>query len=351
MKSIKDIANKANVSPGTVDRVIHNRGGVSEKTKQRILKIIKDYDFKINPIASSLALKKRYKIATLIPKLVDSNGFWEAPKNGIEKAAEDIKNYGVTIQNHGFDQFDVNTFITAFNDVIKSTPDAVLIAPVFKKQTQKLVLQLEKINIPYIFINIEIEGLKNLSFIGQSSFKGGYLAAKMTDLLLKKKLAVSIIKIRKNSINYHGIEQRILGFKSYFKDVGSPIHIKAITIDSINDPNSVDRTLTKHLADNPSTEAFFIPSSKTSKIAKHLSESNIKGIHLIGFDTTSENILYLKKDVINILISQKPFQQGYQGIKILFEYIVLKKTPKPFHYSPIEIVVKENIDFLNTDLS
>ncbi|MFA5588430.1 MAG: helix-turn-helix domain-containing protein, partial [Mariniphaga sp.] len=33
---IKDIAEKANVSIGTVDRVLHNRGEVAESTKKKI---------------------------------------------------------------------------------------------------------------------------------------------------------------------------------------------------------------------------------------------------------------------------------------------------------------------------
>ncbi|MGD1946810.1 MAG: LacI family DNA-binding transcriptional regulator [Croceivirga sp.] len=51
------MAKKAGVSAGTVDRVIHNRAGVSLKTKEKIQKIIKEYNFTINPVASSLASK------------------------------------------------------------------------------------------------------------------------------------------------------------------------------------------------------------------------------------------------------------------------------------------------------
>ena len=40
MITIKDIAKKANVSEGTVDRVIHNRGGVSKKTESKIREIL-----------------------------------------------------------------------------------------------------------------------------------------------------------------------------------------------------------------------------------------------------------------------------------------------------------------------
>ena len=38
MITIKDIAKEANVSEGTVDRVIHDRGNVSKKKRKRKLK-------------------------------------------------------------------------------------------------------------------------------------------------------------------------------------------------------------------------------------------------------------------------------------------------------------------------
>ena len=36
MATIKEIAKKAGVSAGTVDRVVHNRGEVSEETKAKV---------------------------------------------------------------------------------------------------------------------------------------------------------------------------------------------------------------------------------------------------------------------------------------------------------------------------
>ena len=39
LTGVKEIARRANVSIATVDRVIHNRIGVSEKTKEKINKI------------------------------------------------------------------------------------------------------------------------------------------------------------------------------------------------------------------------------------------------------------------------------------------------------------------------
>jgi len=65
---IKDIAKLANVSVGTVDRVIHGRSGVSEASKKRVEEILKQLDYQPNMYASALASNKRYAFACLLPQ-------------------------------------------------------------------------------------------------------------------------------------------------------------------------------------------------------------------------------------------------------------------------------------------
>ena len=57
---IKDIARLADVSVGTVDRVIHGRSGVSEASKKRVEEILKQLDYQPNMYASALASNKKY---------------------------------------------------------------------------------------------------------------------------------------------------------------------------------------------------------------------------------------------------------------------------------------------------
>src|SRR3569833_1318815 len=91
---IKDIAIKAKVSTGTVDRVLHKRGRVSEKVKTRILKIIEEMNYQPNLMARALGSNRVYQLASLIP---DHNydSYWLAPKSGIEKAEAELKQYCV----------------------------------------------------------------------------------------------------------------------------------------------------------------------------------------------------------------------------------------------------------------
>ena len=51
---IKDIAKMADVSVGTVDRVIHGRSGVSESSRKRVEEILKQLDYQPNMYATHL---------------------------------------------------------------------------------------------------------------------------------------------------------------------------------------------------------------------------------------------------------------------------------------------------------
>ena len=67
--TIKEIAREANVSIGTVDRVVHGRGRVAQKTTELVKKIIQESGYKPNIFGSRLSLSKDYIFAVIMPRL------------------------------------------------------------------------------------------------------------------------------------------------------------------------------------------------------------------------------------------------------------------------------------------
>ena len=182
MITIKEIANIANVSVGTVDRVIHDREGVSKKTKERIQKILKDHNFKINMIARSLAMKKKYNISVLMPEFDDDNLFWKSPLMGVSKAADEVLNFGVEVEIFTFDQLHKNEYIAEFEKILNNKPDAVIFTPFFLNETKGFVKILEEMQIPYVFLNIDIEGFdqESIQSIGEWKILPKVIAAMTT---------------------------------------------------------------------------------------------------------------------------------------------------------------------------
>ena len=59
MATIKEIADLAGVSRGTVDRVLNNRGSVNPQTAQKIMEIVHALDYKPNRAGLVLAAQKK----------------------------------------------------------------------------------------------------------------------------------------------------------------------------------------------------------------------------------------------------------------------------------------------------
>ena len=67
MTTIKEIADLAGVSRGTVDRVLNNRDAVSPKTAEKIMDIVRAMDYRPNRAGITLAAqKKKYKIGVIL---------------------------------------------------------------------------------------------------------------------------------------------------------------------------------------------------------------------------------------------------------------------------------------------
>lgn len=342
MITIKDIAREAGVSEGTVDRVLHNRGGVSKKTEASIKEILESHDFKVNPVASALAMKNKFNVATLMPNYDSDNLFWKSPYLGVLKASQEVANYGIKVNNFTFDQFDSSSYLSQFKILMESNPTAVILVPVFIKETQVIIDKLEKLNIPYLFFNIDLNGFNNISFIGQDSYLGGYVAGKVMHLSLHDKTSILVVQTRLNVTNYHHISKRIEGFNDYFIKNDFKVDTLILKIDNLKDIKKAKQKINSYLKEHGNIKGIFVPSSRISHIANSIDETYLDKIQLVGFDNTPQNIKCLEEDKISFLISQKPFDQGYESIHVMTDYLVKKKEPVSKIYSPIDILTKEN---------
>ena len=105
---IKDIAKMADVSVGTVDRVIHGRSGVSESSRKRVEEILKQLDYQPNMYASALASNKKYAFACLLP-LHEKGEYWTDVETGIHNAVETYSDFNVAVHLSYYDPYDIHS--------------------------------------------------------------------------------------------------------------------------------------------------------------------------------------------------------------------------------------------------
>lgn len=342
---IKDIADLAGVSAGTVDRVLHNRGEVSRNTRERILGIIHDLDYQPDILASTLAARKTIRIAALIPGEKEDNPFWKYPLSGIEEGIMEIMHFGISLDKYFFDYSDRKSFIGVASGMLDENPQGVVMAPVFTEEASQVLKNCNDLGIPVVLINAGICSGTCLAFVGQDSLKSGIVAGRLMHYCTGSSSEILIVNFIRDKGNQAHIQGREQGFRDYFSTLPQP----GVILNVLNLPDAEIRQSDKALEEaisSPSSQpkGIFVTNSRVFRVARLLSEKNINGIVLIGYDLLDENKVFLRNGTIDFLISQKPREQGYLSVIALYRHILLKKEVERDQYLPIDIIIKENLE-------
>ncbi|MEL7148311.1 MAG: LacI family DNA-binding transcriptional regulator, partial [Bacteroidota bacterium] len=293
--TIKDIARKAGVSIGTVDRVIHNRGEVATKTKELVLRIASEGNYTTNAYARNLKLNKTYRVALLIP---NDNEYWESHYQGFLEAVKDYQSLGIQLLNFSFDRRIPDAFGKCIASVLEDQPDAVVLAPLQEDLTQDFCEKLESKSIPYVFVDSNLEGLSPLTFVGQDAKKSGELAAKLLHLTVAEAAPVYILRLDSHDGINRIIEDRIAGFRHFF-DVSLPAGPRQITTLTVDFDKVGYLDSLKQVISNERQVGLFAPHSRASEILQELSATDSSNsIGIVGYDLTAQNKAFLQSGLL-----------------------------------------------------
>lgn len=340
---IKDIAKLAGVSEGTVDRVLHNRGEVSEKSKIAVEKILEEINYSPNILARSLASKKHFRFVCLIPSHQPED-YWESVERGFDLAGRDFLQFNIYLEKLFYNQFDLNSFKSVSEKVIESKPDAVIMAPIFREQALEFSHELQTLRIPFSFIDSMIEEAEFTSYYGQNSFQSGYVAAKLLLNSLPNNAQVVIIRTKRKGGESNQTKARSNGFMQYVCEKHL-INFELINVDITDDDENLNSEILREVCNSHNNiKAAITFNSKVYQLARNLEKLNKTDVRLIGYDLLDENIKYLKNDIVSFLLAQRPDKQAYHSVRDMCSVLIFKQKIKKINYVPIDILMKENIE-------
>lgn len=338
--TIKDIAQLAGVSKGTVDRVLHNRGKVSSKALDSINQVLSEIDYQPNLIARNLKNNKTFHLCVILPD-PEKDPFWAPCLVGIEQAIKEFKMYSLVIDAFYFDPNSTDSFLAISKKVLTLNPDAVLLAPLFYQETKDVVADFYAQGIQVTVFNTQVESDFIQSFVGQDLYLSGRVAAKLMNAMLDtgEILIVHLDETYQNAVH---MQEKEKGFRAYFDaKQNHGFDIRTLMLERV----TVEQQLTEILKKKPHIAGIFVTTSKAYQVAKIIKKHHHKGLRIIGYDLIAANIEYLNDGVIEFLIHQKPKEQVYLAINALVEYFLFEKTIPSHKFLPIDIINTENASF------
>jgi len=346
MATIKDIADAAGVSIGTVDRILHKRGRYSEKTAEKVRHVMKELNYTPNIHARGLKKTRSHCFGAVIPRRDQDGGYWQLVEEGILRAAGELGSYGSEVRIFFFDRYSDESCLGALTEAMASGAEGLLIAPV-RPENVKAILAGRKI--PYLFIDSDIpEMTDRISYIGQDSTQSGVLSGKLMGLLLADRVPgkpfPSILVIDPPGSNFH-LKSRLDGFRRYMREHLPAAELELLKVE-VDDEELFHRRLETYLStvkDPP--DGIYVANSSVYYAATWLEKKGdaFCGIPLIGYDLIPGREALIGKELVNFILTQQPEEQGYQGIMMLYDDRILGKGVRKELITPLNIITKENL--------
>jgi LacI family transcriptional regulator len=340
---IKDIAKLVGVSVGTVDRVIHNRGEVSQESYKKIMAVLEKTGYTPNLIARTLGSNKTYRIAALVPD-PQQDEYWALSTAGVDQAIEEWRQYGVHIEPFYFDLYNKESFKQQADAVLESSFDGILSAPVFYQEALQFFALCHSRNIPFVLFNNNIAEAKPLTFVGQNLHESGRVGAELLHLGQHGPASFAILHIYDDIHHSVHLFEKEKGFKEYFNDQqGEQFNVISLDL-GVPDEAEIQNKLNTLLND-PALKGVLVTTSKGASIVSSLLEKHGKnGVRLVAYDLLDQNLFYLKKGTIDFLINQNSKRQAFLSISKLVNYLVFKKEMPATHHFPLEIISRQNLN-------
>lgn len=344
MATMKEIADLAGVSRGTVDRVLNHRGSVNPATAAKIKEIVKALDYKPNRAGLVLAAqKKRLKLGVIL--FSAENPFYLDVLKGVQEKAKELASYNCSVlikQIKGT----VEEQLRAIDALVAEEVHGIALAPFNEEIIRQKINTLYQASIPVVTLNTDIENTHRIAYVGSHYSKSGETAAGLMHLMMMgmSELNVGIITGSSHILCH---TERIRGFINALKSHNPNTQIIEVVENHDDEFESYEVT-TQLLTNYPQMNALFFAAGGVYGGCRSVSSLGLAGkIRIITFDNVPTTKELVMEEIIAATICQQPELQGSKPLDILFTYLTTGELPKQeYHYVAVDIRIKENIDFL-----
>lgn len=339
--TIKEIAELAGVSRGTVDRALNERGGVNPEIERRIKTLAKELNYKPNLMAKALAnSKKGLSIGVIINS--GGNSFFDKVLTGIHRASREAEGFNVNVMVEELTGYDIQQQVEKITEFMERKVNVIVITPINDRKVMSKLCEAAHKGVDIITLNNDIPGVPKLAFVGCDYIKSGKTAAELLGQISGNNARVGIVT---GSEKVLGHIQRIEGFVEVINECYSGIRV--VDIQECFDDDIVAYEKTKQMIEEhpEMTALYFCAAGIDGGIRAVKQAKKENDLQIISVDDMDNIKSYITEGTINFSISQQPLKQGYDSIILALQKIVEdKNSPRKHMYTQNEIKSKYNLD-------
>lgn len=280
--------------------------------------------------------KDPYKLI-FIPKTIDpSNGFWTSLIQGAELGAAE---FGAELEVFGTDsEGDVDEQIELIYSCIEKKPDALMIAPADYSRTTEVLRDVKESGIKLILLDSTIDQNIADAVICTDNYVAGKELGEYTKRFLDGESVIGVVAHVQGTSTAMERENGI-------RDGLGVYEARIADVVFCNSSYEKAYELTKQMLSDYPNMNVLIGLNEYSAIgaARAVRDLGMAGeIHMVGFDSSIEEIQYLEEGVFDAIIIQKPFNMGYLGVEQTINVLTNREVERDID-SGSKLITRDNM--------
>lgn len=338
--TLQDIAKTAGVTVGTVHKALHNKKGVSPEKRDEILALANS----LNYCPSALPAHKTCKIAAVFPAPTNDNRyFYQYIWKGIHDRAGELSTCHFEVIDFMFEG-GLKQQLELLNSIWDKHRHEIagLMTVIWNENDSLEILnKFSQENIRIFTLSADAPFSQRTSCIMANPYRTGRLAAEYLGALLAVPCRVIIIGTKRDTNNH---AQVVRGFFNQMTETNPLIEIIEL-YESVNYPEKLCDTLSEFLHTFDNILGIYANNARTTaKVCSMIEEIGYQNkVKIVGSELFAESEAALKAGTLNAIIDQNGYEQGYKGVSIAFDSIVLEKPVVSQYNINSSLILKNNL--------
>ncbi|MDE6455092.1 MAG: LacI family DNA-binding transcriptional regulator, partial [Dysosmobacter sp.] len=182
--TLKQVAEAAGVSRGTVDRVLHGRGHVNPELEERVSRLLKEMGYQPNRLGRGLVMSGRAIKLGMICQFSETP-FMKLVLHGAEQAQAELKATNTDLYIESIDSYDADRMLKTIDQMLERGVHGLALTPGNSPAIHEKMRQVIRAGIPIVTLNSDAPDTGRLAYVGLDNYRAGKAAAGLMSLTLR----------------------------------------------------------------------------------------------------------------------------------------------------------------------
>lgn len=336
---VRELAQIANVSLGTVDRALNGRKDISETTRQRILQIAEQYGYRPNLTARALSVgQSSIRIGVCIPREI--HYFYDQVRDGIMEESQKIPHFEPEILYSPVKGLGSKA-TKKIRELMESDVQALIITPSNPTEMVPLIEEAEKErNIRVISVATDDSLSCRSSSVCVDPRLNGGLAAELMAKVVPASAEVAVVT---GIVSTEDNGQKVNAFCKKFP-IDCPGGTIVQVIEGHEEEEETYKKTLRVLRKHPDLAGIYVSTVNCIPVCKAVEAQKRSGrIKVIATDLFLQAVPYFTNGTLTASIYQDPYRQGQIAVQLIVDHFMYGAAfPKASYLNP-SIALRANL--------